>query len=101
MTKSESSGSNGKNPFRPSSLRRKRRDAGGAAVIALCTYFILLCATFIFGRIAWDGVPVLFQTEAPFVNVEFLTENPKSLVVFHDEKGDEVRMDIYEFTEYK
>ena len=101
MTKSESSGSSGKNPFRPSSLRRKRRDAGGAAVFAFCTYFILLCATFIFGRIAWDGVPVLFQTEAPFVNVEFLTENPKSLVVFHDEQGDEVRMDIDEFTEFK
>jgi hypothetical protein len=80
---SQSQAGNG-NPFRSSTGRRRRRDRTGASVFAFCTYFVLLCAAYIFVDIAGKGIPVLFQAEAPFVNLEFLTENPKSLVVFRD-----------------
>lgn len=89
------------NPFHSSSARRRRRDRTGSSVFALCTYFVLLCAGFIFMDIAWKGAPVLFKAEAPFVNVEFLTESPKTLVVFHDENDETVQMDIDEFTVFK
>lgn len=70
-------------------------------VFASCTYFILLCAGLIFASIAWKGAPVLFKAEAPFVNVEFLTQSPKTLVVFRDGEGELRKMDVDDFEEFK
>ncbi|MBD5778118.1 phosphate ABC transporter permease PstA [Pelagicoccus sp. NFK12] len=51
----------------------------------LSTYFILLCASVIFLTIFYKGSQTVFQTEFPFVNVEFLTEAPQTLHVFEHE----------------
>lgn len=46
------------------------------------TYLVLACATFIFLDIGLKGGRVIFQTQAPFINVPFLTEAPETLNVF-------------------
>ena len=51
-------------------------------VIRLGTYLILLCASVIFLTIAIKGARTVFQTRAPFINVEFLTEKPSTLHTF-------------------
>jgi phosphate transport system permease protein len=51
-------------------------------VLRLGTYFVLACATFIFLDIGLKGGRVIFRTEAPFINVPFLTEAPETLNVF-------------------
>jgi len=80
------------NPFVSSSSSRKVKDGVGTVVFAFFTYFVLACALFIFGKITYDGAPVLFQAEAPFINTEFLTTSPQTLVEFHDGEGKIVRM---------
>lgn len=51
-------------------------------VLRLSTYFVLLCAAFIFWDIGTKGGAVIFRKEAPFLNVPFLTEAPETLNVF-------------------
>ena len=70
-------------------------------VFALCTYLVLLCTAYIFADIAIKGMPVLFKSEAPFVNTDFLTRSPESLVVFHTEDGTERQMAFSDFTVWK
>ena len=62
------------NPFtaQKSSSRTVERVAFG--VFRAATYFILLCATCIFGTIIFKGGGTVFQTKAPFINVPFLAE---------------------------
>ena len=87
--------------FRGSSSWRKIKDRSGSILFAICTYFILICAGLIFLGIAKKGLPVLFTKKAPFVNIEFLTKSPETLVVFHDTNDEEVQMGISEFSEFK
>lgn len=67
------------NPFarEVSPARTIERIAFG--VFRAATYFILICATVIFGLIFFKGSKTVFQTSAPFVNVDFLTKAPESL----------------------
>ncbi len=51
-------------------------------LLRLSTYFVLLCAAFVFWDIGSKGAPVVFKTSAPFINTEFLTESPETLNVF-------------------
>ncbi|MDI1319034.1 MAG: phosphate ABC transporter permease PstA, partial [bacterium] len=51
-------------------------------LLRLATYFVLFCAAFIFIDIGWKGGSVVFRTQAPFLNVPFLTEAPETLNVF-------------------
>ncbi|RYD50277.1 MAG: phosphate ABC transporter, permease protein PstA [Verrucomicrobiaceae bacterium] len=51
------------------------------------TWGVVFVALLIFGRICWDGLPVLFKPEAPFVDVAFLTERTQTLHVFDDSAG--------------
>lgn len=60
----------------------KRVEAGVFWVLRLCTYFVLLCAAFIFWDIGNKGGAVIFRSTAPFINVPFLTESPETLNVF-------------------
>lgn len=60
----------------------KRYEQGVLWLLRLGTYFVLACATFIFVDIGAKGGRVVFKTEAPFVNVPFLTEAPETLNVF-------------------
>ena len=64
------------------------------------TYFILLCAAFIFLDIGLKGGAVVFQTKAPFINTAFLTEAPETLNVFTFE-GRAHRMGDREFRQFK
>ena len=60
----------------------KRMEQAVAWVLRLSTYFVLLCAAFIFYDIGTKGGAVIFRTSAPFINVPFLTESPETLNVF-------------------
>lgn len=51
----------------------------------LGTYLIILCASVIFLTIFYKGSQTVFQTDFPFVNMEFLTEAPQTLHVFEYE----------------
>jgi phosphate transport system permease protein len=66
--------------YRPTTAKRFER--GVFWVLRLGTYFVLACATFIFLDIGLKGGRVIFRTEAPFINVPFLTEAPETLNVF-------------------
>lgn len=51
------------------------------------TWAIVLIALLIFGRICWDGAPVLVKPEFPFLDIGFLTEKTQTLHVFDDSSG--------------
>ena len=89
------------NPFRTTSLRQKRKDRMGTVLFAFFTYCILGCTFAILGKITLDGAPVLLKAEAPFINTEFLTKSPMTLVEFRNEKGEMIRMDDDDFREFK
>ncbi len=90
-----------KNPFVASSNRQKIIDRVWSVIFAGFTYFVLACALFIFGKITYDGAPVLFQAEAPFINFDFLFTSPQTLVEFRDGAGELVRMDASDFRVFK
>lgn len=52
------------------------------ALLRLSCYSALFAAGLIFILIAYRGAPVLFQAEAPFINIEFLTGHPQTLHVY-------------------
>src|SRR5256885_12668107 len=66
----------------------------------LGTYFVLLCATYIFLDIGIKGGRTVFQKTAPFVNVKFLTEPPQTLYVF-DYQGKKMELSDREFRDWK
>lgn len=88
------------NPFvhQPSASRAIERVAFG--VFRSATYFVLICATFIFGYIFYKGSHTVFQLKPPFINVPFLTQPPETLYVF-EEGGKKVEMGDREFRAYK
>lgn len=89
------------NPFRSESSKRKILDGLGTSVFAFFTYFILACVLGILGKITWDGAPVIFQGEAPFINTEFFAKSPMTLHEFRNEEGELVRLDKDDFDKYK
>ncbi|MDB4504530.1 hypothetical protein N9240_01245 [Akkermansiaceae bacterium] len=90
-----------KNPFVALSNKQKNKDRASTVIFAGFTYFVLACALFIFGKITYDGAPVLFKAEAPFVNTDFLFSSPETLVEFTNEGGSIVRMDSSDFRVFK
>jgi phosphate transport system permease protein len=64
------------------------------------TYFVLLCATYIFLDIGIKGGKTVFTRTAPFVNLKFLTEPPQTLYVF-DYQGKKTEMSDREFRDWK
>ncbi|QQL46261.1 PstA family ABC transporter permease [Sulfuriroseicoccus oceanibius] len=56
------------------------------------TYFILLCAAFIFGKIIYQGTPVLWQYGS-----HFLTRSPETLVVSEFDQSKGIRMQKEDF----
>lgn len=57
------------------------------AVLGGMAWGVVLIALLIFGRICWDGAPVLLKPEFPFVDTAFLTEKTETLHVFDDASG--------------
>jgi len=51
------------------------------------TWAIIGIALLIFGRMIWDGAPVFFKKEAPWVDISFLTHETETLHVFDDAEG--------------
>ena len=66
----------------------KRRSTQGtleatiSGALRLATYLVIISAGYIFLNIAINGSKAVFTTEAPFINVEFLTQKPQTLHVF-------------------
>jgi phosphate transport system permease protein len=48
----------------------------------LATYLVILSAGYIFGNIAYNGSKAVFTTQAPFINIDFLTQKPQTLHVY-------------------
>ncbi len=78
----------------------KRVETGIFWLLRLCTYFVLLCAAFIFWDIGTKGGAVIFKTSAPFINLPFLTESPETLNVF-DYQGEKRTMGDRAFRQFK
>jgi phosphate transport system permease protein len=66
----------------------KRRSTQGtleatiSGALRLATYLVIISAGYIFLNIAINGSKAVFTTEAPFINVDFLTQKPQTLHVF-------------------
>ena len=69
-------------------------------VFRAATYFILVCATVIFGMIFYKGSKTVFQAAPPFINIGFLTKAPESLYVF-DYENKKMQMGDKEFRAFK
>ncbi len=48
----------------------------------LATYLVILSAGYIFANIAYNGSKAVFTTQAPFINIDFLTQKPQTLHVY-------------------
>jgi len=66
----------------------------------LATYFVLACATYIFLDIGIKGGRTVFTSQAPFVNIDFLSQPPQTLYVF-DYNGKKMELSDREFREGK
>jgi phosphate transport system permease protein len=66
----------------------------------LATYFILLCATYIFLDIGIKGGRTVFKRSAPYINLEFLTQPPQTLYVF-DYQGRKMELGDRDFRQWK
>ena len=89
------------NPFATKRVKAKRIEFGFSLLLRLATYFVLLCAFYIFGDIFVKGAPVVFQSEFPFINTEFFSRSPETLVVYETEDGTEFQKGFVEYTEFR
>lgn len=89
------------NPFASSASSVRRRDRVVSLILRLATYFILACAFYIFADIIVKGVPVVFQASPPFVNVDFLTKSPETLMTFETADGEFHKMDFSDYSRFK
>src|SRR6202023_1160601 len=85
----------------PSNRRRTRLLEGLLFwAFRIGTYFVLVCATYIFLDIGIKGGRTVFTRTAPFVNLEFLTEPPQTLYVF-DYQGKKMELSDRQFRDWK
>ncbi len=89
------------NPFQRKRTPQKRRDTAISALLRVATYFILVCAAFIFLDIIRKGAPVVFQADFPFVNTKFFTDSPETLMTFETEDGTFYKMDFSDYSQWK
>lgn len=54
----------------------------------MATYCVILAAGYIFFNIAANGSKAVFQAQAPFINIDFLTQKPQTLHVFEPKEID-------------
>jgi phosphate transport system permease protein len=54
----------------------------------IATYVVILAAGYIFANIAYNGSRAVFTTEAPFINIAFLTQKPQTLHVYEPKEID-------------
>lgn len=89
------------NPLLKKPSAVKRRDAAVSVLLRVVTYFILICAAYIFWDITKKGAPVVFKTSAPFVNTSFFTKSPETLMTWETEAGVFHRMDFTDYSQWK
>jgi phosphate transport system permease protein len=65
---------------RPS--KRRTAEATVKWFFRLATYLVILSAGYIFANIAYNGSRAVFTTQAPFINIDFLTQKPQTLHVY-------------------
>ena len=83
---------NKQNPFQynaKSWLYRRERIV--TSTLRLMTYFVIVCASYLFLDIIIKGAGTVFSSSFPFVNVEFLTQSPETLHVF-EWQGEKMEM---------
>jgi phosphate transport system permease protein len=66
----------------------------------LATYLIIAAATYIFLDIGIKGSRTIFTSQAPFINLKFLTEPPQTLYVF-EYQGKKMALSDREFRAWK
>jgi phosphate transport system permease protein len=88
------------NPFVQPATTSRTIERVVFGVFRTATYFILICATCIFGMILFKGSKTIFQSSFPFINVPFLTQAPETLFVFEHE-GQKMKMGDKEFRAFK
>jgi phosphate transport system permease protein len=66
----------------------------------LATYFVLLCATYIFLDIGIKGSRTVFTSRLPFINLKFLSQPPQTLYVF-EHNGKKMELSDREFRDWK
>ncbi len=89
------------NPFATRSAKAKRIETCFTLGLRLATYFILLCAFYVFGDIVVKGAPVVFRADFPFINTTFFTESPETLVVYETADGGEHQLGYRAYSELK
>ena len=62
--------------------RNKFVELSITGVLRFFTYLVIVLAGYLFCDIAYKGSKVIFIKEAPFINIQFLTEKPQTLHVF-------------------
>ena len=62
--------------------RNKFVELSITGVLRFFTYLVIVLAGYLFCDIAYKGSKVIFISEAPFINIQFLTEKPQTLHVF-------------------
>jgi phosphate transport system permease protein len=69
-------------------------------IFRLATYFIIACTSYIFLDIGVQGGRTVFTTRPPFVNVDFLSQNPETLYLF-DFEGKKMSLGDREFRQWQ
>ncbi|MFT4901298.1 MAG: phosphate transport system permease protein [Lentimonas sp.] len=69
-------------PFSKRPSNRGRMEWLVSTSFRVATYLVILAAGYIFANIAYNGSKAVFTTQAPFINVAFLTEKPQTLHVY-------------------
>lgn len=90
-----------RNPFATRDRKVKVRDGITTWGLRLVTYLILACALCIFGKIVYQGAPVVFQASPPFIDTDFFTKSPETLISFETPDGKEHRMDFGDYSDFK
>jgi len=89
------------NPFAKKATAVGRRDKAVSIVLRAGTYFILLCAAYIFIDIISKGAPTVFQSSPPFINTDFFTESPQTLMTWETEDGEYFKMDFSDYSQWR
>lgn len=88
------------NPFKARKSASRSIEQGSFWFFRIATYFVLICATCIFGTICYKGAPTVFKATPPFVNWTFLSQAPETLYVFQFD-GKKMEMGDTEFRAFK
>tara|TARA_B100001093_G_scaffold110681_1_gene102980 strand:- start:6504 stop:7697 length:1194 start_codon:yes stop_codon:yes gene_type:complete len=70
------------NPYKKKFSKNKVLESTWTWIFRFATYFIILCATYLFGDILVKGSKTIFKPDFPFINTTFLTKSPQTLHVF-------------------